>query len=112
MSLRVPLNCWVVAMWFWLHTFGKEYAWLRRSHAFRGLLPHFGYSERVGLRRFRSIEYRPPKGRQWSADDMIIVFLGHYVVVHHEIVAIRRWATQEQALADFYFPKNRPARND
>ena len=105
MSSRAMLNCWIVAMWMWAHTLGKQYVWIRRSHAFLGLIPHFGYSERVGLRRFRSIEYRPPKGRLWSKDDLAIAFFGHYVVVHYEVVAVRRWATKEQALADHYFHK-------
>jgi len=107
MSRRAMLNCWFVAMWLWLHTLGKQYVWLRRSHFFRGLLPHFGYSERTGLRRFRSIEYRPPKNRLWTRDDFGLVFLGHYVVTHYQIVSVRRWATREQALADHYFPKNK-----
>lgn len=105
MGKRVLLNCWLVAMWLWLHSFGRQYVWIRRSHTFLGLLPHFGYTERLGLRRFRTVEYRPPKGRLWSEDDLAIVFAGHYVVIHHEIVAVRRWATKEQALADIYFPK-------
>jgi len=71
---RVMLNCWLVAMWLWLQTRGHHYAWIRRSHAFAGLIPHFGYSERVGLRRFRSIEYRPPKGRRWRPDDCVSAF--------------------------------------
>lgn len=112
MSKRALLNCWLVAMWLWLQSHGKQYAWLRRSHAFNGLIPHFGYSERTGLRRFRSIEYRPPKGRLWSEDDLGLIFSGHYVVIHHEIIAVRRWATREQALADHYFPKNKKAKND
>ena len=109
MSKRALLNCWLVAMWLWLQTRGHQYAWIRRSHAFRGLIPHFGYSERLGLRRFRSIEYRPPKGRRWSKDDFVIAFAGHYVVTHYSVVSVRRWATKEQALADKYFPKNKKA---
>lgn len=112
MSKRALLNCWVVAMWLWLQTFGRQYVWLRRSHAFAGLIPHFGYSERTGLRRFRSIEYRPPKGRRWSPDDFVIAFAGHYVVVHYEVVSVRRWATKEQALADIYLPKPAVDNND
>ena len=64
------------------------------------------------MRCFRSIEYRPPKGRRWSQDDFVLAFAGHYVVVHHEIVAVRRWATKEQAIADKYFPKTKKATND
>lgn len=103
MARHVMLNCWVAAMWLWLQYHGKSYAWVRRSHAFWGLIPHFGVAERMGFRRFRSIEYRPPKGRLWSADDWGLIFSGHYVVVHYRVLAVRRWATKEQALADHYF---------
>lgn len=97
------LNCWIAAMWLWLQYQGRSYAWIRRSHAFFGLIPHFGYAERVGFRRFRSIEYIPPKDKLWTASDCGLVFSGHYLVVHHKVVAVRRWATKEQALADHYF---------
>jgi len=105
MTTRARLNCWIVAMWLWLAASGKTYVWIRRSHAFYGLIPHFGHSERLGLRRFRSIEYRPPKGRRWTKDDFVLAFSGHYIVTHYRIVAVRRWATKEQALADHFFPK-------
>lgn len=97
------LNCWVVAMWIWLQGRGHSYAWIRRSHEFWGLIPHFGHAERVGFRSFRSIEYIPPKGRRWTSDDLIFFFNGRYVVVHYRIVSVRRWKTKEQALADHYF---------
>lgn len=109
MTKRAMLNCWLVAVWLWLLSYGKTYIWLRRSHAFFGLIPHFGHAERMGLRKFRSIEYCPPKGKRWSKDDFVIAFAGHYVVVHYKVMAVRRWATKEQALADIYFPKARPA---
>jgi len=35
----------------------------------------------------------------------MIAFAGHYVVTHYKIMAVRRWATREQAIADIYFPK-------
>lgn len=104
MARKVMLNCWLVAMWLWLECHGKSYVWIRRSHDFAGLIPHFGHSERVGFRRFRSIEYRPPKGLRWSLDDLVIVFRGHYVVAHYQLVSVRRWASKEQALADHYIP--------
>lgn len=103
MGRRIMLNCFVVAMWLWFEFHGKTYVWLRRSHAFAGLIPHFGHAERVGLRRFRSIEYRPPKGRRWTTRDFVIAFDGHYLVAHYKLVAVRKWATKEQALADHYW---------
>jgi hypothetical protein len=85
---------------------GKSYVWLRRSHAFYGLIPHLGHSERIGLRRFRSIKYRPPKGKRWINDDFVIAFSGHFIVTHYRIVAVRRWATKEHALEDHYWGPN------
>ena len=76
---------------------------MRRSHAFKGLIPHFGYAERTGFRRYRSIEYIPPKSRLWTADDMALIFSGRYVVVHYKAIAVHTWVTKEQALADYYF---------
>ena len=112
MTARARLNCWIVAMWLWLGAHGKTYIWLRRAHVFRGLIPHFGHSERLGLRYFRSIEYRPPKGKRWTKDDFVIAFSGHYVVVHYRILSVRRWTTKEQAVADHYFPKTAGMTND
>jgi len=100
------MNCWIVAMWLWLAAGGHPYSWVRRSHAFRGLIPHFGYSERTGFRYYRSIEYRPPKNRLWTEEDLGIVFSGEFVVTHYRLIAVRRWETKEQALADHYFGKH------
>jgi len=100
MALR--LNCWIAAMWLWIMGHAKQYAWVRRSHAFGGLIPHFGYGDRYGLRRFRSIEYRPPKNRRWTEADRVIVFEGEWLVCHYKLVAVRRWPTKEMAMADFW----------
>lgn len=118
MARRALLNCWFVAMWLWLEAHGRTYIWMRRAHSFFGLIPHFGHVDRTGLRSFRSIEYRPPKGSLWSQDDMGLVFHGSYVVTHFKAVSVRRWATKEQAVADIYFQKTnrchceRPLEND
>lgn len=103
MAQKVMLNCWIVMLWLWMEASGRSYAWVRRSRDFKGLIPHFGVSERVGFRGFRSIEYRPYKGSRLGKNDWLIAFSGHYVVVHYKIVAIRKWATKEQAVADHYF---------
>ena len=97
------LNCWLVAMWLWIQFRGHGWAGVRRSPSFLGLVPHFGYAERTGFRRYRSIEYIPPKSKLWTADDMALLFSGRYVVVHYEAIAVHTWATKEQALADHYF---------
>ena len=101
--MTTRLNCWIVAMWIWLAARGHTYAWIRRSHAFFGLVPHFGHAERLGFRVFRSIEYRPPKNRRWTKDDFVLAFSGYYLVVHYRVIAVRRWENKEQALADYYF---------
>jgi len=97
--MAMRLNCWIVAMWLWAASHGKQYAWIRRSHAFRGLIPHFGFSERIGLRLYRSIEYRPSKGPA----SFVLAFHGTWIVTHYKMVAVRRHASKELAMADFYF---------
>ena len=99
------LNCWLAAMLLWIQHRGRNWTGVRRSHSFRGLIPHFGYAERTGFRRCRSIEYRPPKGRLWSKDDIGVVFAGEYVVLHYQLVQVDRCETRDQALASHYFPK-------
>lgn len=100
-SPRLMLNCVIAALWLWLGSKGKQYIWARRSHAFAGVIPHTGYSERVGLRGYRSIEYRPLKNRRWSRSDCVILFDGQWIVSHYKLVAVRRHLTHEMALNDF-----------
>jgi len=98
-------NCWIVAMWIWLAGHCRNYAWIRRSHSFHGLIPHFGTAERAGWRYLRIIEYIPPKRDLWSRRNLLVLFDGHYRVWHVRVTSVRRWATREQALADLYFGK-------
>ncbi len=100
--MAARLNCWIAAMWIWLMGHAMQYAWIRRSHAFGGWIPHFGYAERCGFRRFRSIEYRPPKNRRWTSADRVILFEGEWLGVHYRAVAIRRWPTKDMAMIDFW----------
>lgn len=104
---RPMLNCWLVAMWIWGVGHCRQYAWVRRSHSFRGLIPHFGFAERAGWRYMRTVEYVPPSRRRWTRRDCVILFDGHYVVRHFRLLSIRRWATKEQALADLYLGNGR-----
>jgi len=67
------------------------------------MLPHFGYAERSGLRYFRSIEYRPPKNRKWTRDDIVFLFNGYYAVVHYRVFHVSRHATMAEALKAYYF---------
>lgn len=74
---------------------------VRRSHAFRGLIPHFGHAEPDGWRRIRVVEYIPPHNRRWRrGGDWVCVFPGYYRVTHLRVMSMRRWATIEQADAD------------
>ena len=102
MKLRLYLNCWIAAMWLWLAGYGVQYAWIRRSHVFRGMLPHFGYAERVGLRTFRSFEFRPFKNTRWTSRDFVILFDGFWLVTTYRLVDVRRFLTKEQAMRHFY----------
>jgi len=99
-------NCWLVAMWLWFMSHCRSYAWITRSHSFRGLIPHFGTAERAGWRYLRIIEYVPPKHDLWTPKNWLLLFDGTYRVWHVRVVSVRRWATKEQALADFYLGGN------
>ena len=102
MSLRRLSNCWLVAMSLWLASRGREYSIVRRSRHFSGLLPHFLYGSRAGWRYIKVIEYIPPKNQRWR-HDFVLCFPGSYRVWHFRVESVRRWATKEQARADFYF---------
>lgn len=104
MSLRRMSNCWLVAMSLWLASRGREYSIVRRSRHFSGLLPHFLYGSRAGWRYIKVIEYIPPKNQRWR-HDFVLCFPGSYRVWHFRVESVRRWATKEQALADFYFKR-------
>ncbi len=100
--MRAKLNCWIVAMWLWAATRFRQYAWVSRSHSLKGWLPHFGYAERRRWRNMMVIEYIPPRRRLWSLSDLGCVFSGHYRVWHFRVLAVRRFSTKEQAMADRY----------
>lgn len=101
--MRKRLNCWLVAMSLWLMSHGKQYVAVRRSHAFRGKIPHFLYAHGVSLRYFRVIEFVPVRDANGRRSRLWFWFPGKFRVVHCEVVAVRCWATEAQALADFYF---------
>ena len=91
-------------MSLWLASRGREYSIVRRSRHFSGLLPHFLYGSRAGWRYIKVIEYIPPKNQLWR-HDFVLCFPGSYRVWHFRVESVRRWATKEQALADFYFKR-------
>lgn len=88
-------------MGLWLTTHGREYAIVRRSHAFYGLIPHFLFGARAGLKKIIVIEYVPPKNRRWRTD-FVLCFPGSYRVWEFRLTAVHRCATKEQALAGVY----------
>lgn len=90
-----------MSLWFLGHC--RQYVWVRRSHSFFGLIPHFGIAERAGWRYIKIIEYVPPKRDLWTSRNVLVCFEGHYRVWHVRVESVRRLATREQALADFYF---------
>lgn len=97
------LNCWLVAMWLWIHSRGKGGAYVTRSHSFKGLIPHFGFVQILGWRYARVTEYVPPHRRRWSKDDVVLLFKGKYRVTHYRLVAVRRHDTLAAAMADYFW---------
>lgn len=95
-------NCWLVAMWIWLAGHCRQYAWIRRSHSFGGLIPHFGIAERLGWRYLRVIEYVPPKADLGTRRNLLLLFSGHYRVWHLRVLAVRRWPSRDLAQGDFF----------
>ena len=85
-------------MWIWAVGHCRQYAWIRRSHAFRGLVPHFGYAEQGGWRYLKVVEYVPPKRKLWTKDNLLIGFRGTYRVWHFRLVAVERYATKTAAM--------------
>ena len=105
-DVRKRLNCWLVAMSLWLMTHGKQYAAVRRSHAFRGKIPHFLYAYAVGWRYFKVIEFVPIKNLETGKRSRFFFwFPGKFRVIHCRIESVRCWATEAQALADYYFKR-------
>lgn len=89
-------------MWLWFGSGARQYAWITRSHAFRGLIPHFGYAERYGLRRYRSLAFHPPKGYRWTRQDFVLLFRGTWVVCSYKLIDVKRFPTKEMAEKHFH----------
>lgn len=96
--MKIPLNCWVVAMWIWLVSHMRAYVWTRRSLSFRGLVPHFGTAHHGGFRRGVVIEYVPPKRELGSMRNMLVLFDGSYRVWEFRAVRVRRFRTLAEAM--------------
>lgn len=96
--MRIPLNCWLVAMWIWGASRMRSYAWTRRSLHFHGLVPHFGTAHHAGFRRGAIIEYIPPKRALWSVRNLLVLFDGSYRVWEFRAVRVRRFRSLKEAM--------------
>ena len=76
---RVKLNCFVVAMWLWAASRGKDWVSVRRSRWFKGLVPHFSTFRGKG-RYCLHVEYVPNRkqGDPKEAGDCLAIFPGVY----------------------------------
>lgn len=97
--MRLPLNCWLVAMWVWGASRMRAYVWTRRSLHFGGRVLHFGTAHHGGFRRVVVIEYVPPKSRLWTLGNMLVLFDGSYRVWEFRAVRVRRFRTLAEARA-------------
>ncbi len=78
-----------------------QYAWVRRSHALCGLVPHFGFAESHDGLLFKVIEYVPPRNRRCPrGSDCVLLFPGHYRVTYLRVAAVVRRATLKRATDD------------
>jgi hypothetical protein len=93
--MRVPLNCWIVAIWFWVVSRFRGYCWSRRSLHFKGLVPHAGVGFIGGYREVFIVEYVPPKARIWTMDNLLVLFFGRYRVWRLRAVSSTRFRTME-----------------
>jgi hypothetical protein len=100
--MKKRLNCWIVAMTMWLMTHGRQYAIVRRSHAFHGLIPHFLFGTRAGWKKIVVIEYVPPPKKQRWRTDFVLCFPGSYRVWEFRLTGVHRCATEEQALTGVF----------
>lgn len=88
-------------MWIWAASMFRQYAWVRRSHAFRGTIPHFGAARHGRWKSLKVIEYIPPKKKLWTRKNMLLLFDGSYRVWHFRIYRVRRHKTHRAAMEDF-----------
>ena len=95
-------NCLIAAIWIWISSRGRIWIGLTRSHSFRGVIPHFGVGQPLSWRFARAIELVPPKRELWTRRNKLILFDGKYRVWHFRVVAVRRFETKAEALADLY----------
>lgn len=84
--MRLPLNCWLVAMWIWLRANGRPWAAVRRSRSLRGAVPHFGVIAPCedGLYLLEYIPRRPKLEKSGSGDSWPL-FHGKYRLARYRL---------------------------
>lgn len=98
---RLPLNCLIVAGWFWLASLGgkgRRYVWTRRSYSFHGVIPHGGVAEAVAWKTLSVIEYIPNKQDFPSFRNFLVLFQGRYRVWRLRVEEVGRFNTRQEAL--------------
>lgn len=96
--MRGFANCWIVAMWVWLHYRTACPVGIRRSHPF-WFVPHFIATMPGRWRRFFSVEFVPPRRKRWTRDDCVLLFRGRYLVVEYRVVGVHWFDTREELIA-------------
>lgn len=97
--MKLRLNCWLVAVWFWVTSRFRAAIWTRRSLRFGGLIPHAGTAQRFGWRRFMAVEYVPHHSELWTLKNWMLLFDGTYRVWEFRAVRCRRFSTATEAMA-------------
>ena len=81
------LNCWIVAMRFWLSSRGRSIFGVRRSEGLGGLVPHALVIRERGA-WLTVIDYVPRKRKMsfFGRGDFVLLFNGRYRVRHYRLM--------------------------
>ena len=88
-------------MWIWAAGMFRHYAWVTRSHSFKGMIPHFGAARPSRWKTLKVVEYIPPKRDLWTPRNKLLLFAGTYRVWHFRISRVTRHATHRAAMKEF-----------
>lgn len=101
--MKHRLNCWIVAMWLWLYSKGYVWASVRRSHWYRGFIPHFSIFRNPG-RFCLHVEYIPDrrKGSSKTMNTLIPLFRGIYKVTLYKKISTSTSVDYYLAIANTY----------
>ncbi len=92
-------NCLFSAIRLWLKSRGRAWLAVRRSVAFRGLIPH--YSCIVdGEKQLIVIQYVPPTRQGDAGKDSYLLFDGYWQINRYRLEDEKRVKTLEEALHD------------